>query len=245
MDTTNEEESDDENVDSKQPRLRWFFVGMALFLMLIVLLGFGSTYGRQLVMGLEISGHNLVKTDWAIHIHAATFLGWMTLLLTQTVFVARDETSKHITTGKTVGIGLAVAVLIAGSLITYEQIQAAVNEGLVTWADWPAILMGSGGSWYMLLGFGILVGLALHYRKQPAEHKRYMIFATIILAIPATSRMEYLLGSWNNIIGICAMIVPPIAYDIFTERRLRKATVVGMGFIGVFLAYLILIKILN
>lgn len=243
MGTTQEEESADENVESKQSR--WFFVGMAVFLMLFVILGFGSTYGRQLVLGLEISGSSMVETDWMIHIHAIVFVGWMLLLLTQTVFVARDETSKHMTTGKTVGVGLAVAVLIAGSLIIYEQIQAAVSEGLVTWAEWPAILMGSGPSWYLLLGFGLLVGLALYYRKQPAEHKRYMIFATIILSIPATSRMEYLLGSWNNIIGICAMIAPPIAYDFYTEHRMRKATLVGMGFIGVFLTFLILLKILN
>lgn len=243
MGTSNGKESVDKNVNSKQSR--WFFVGMALFLIFFVILGFGSTYGLQILTGSEISGSSLVETDWVIHIHAIVFAGWMLLLLTQTVFVARDETSKHMTTGKTVGVGLAVAVLIAGSLITYKQIQAAVSEGLVTWADWPAILMGSGGSWYMLLGFGLLVGLALYYRKQPAEHKRYMIFATIILAIPATSRMEYLLGSWNNIIGICAMITPPIAYDFYTGHRMLKATVVGMGFIGVFLAYLILLKILN
>jgi len=243
MGTKKEKESSNENKESKQSQPRLFFLGMAGFLMLFVILGFGSTYGLQLLTGSEISGSSLVETDWVIHIHAVIFLGWMTLLLTQTVFVARGETSKHMTTGKTVGIGLAVAVLIVGSRITYEQIQAAVSEGFVTWAEWPAILMGSGGSWYLLLGFGLLVGLALHYRKQPAEHKRYMIFATIILAIPATSRMEYLLGSWNNIIGICAMIAPPIAYDVYTEHRMRKATVVGMGFTGVFLAYLILLKI--
>ncbi|NBC66129.1 MAG: hypothetical protein GVY07_10815 [Bacteroidetes bacterium] len=243
MSITNEKESGDENSKSKQSR--WFFVGMAVFLMLFVILGFGSTYGRQLVLGLEISGHNFVETDWVVHIHAIVFMGWMTLLLTQTVLVSRAKTQKHMTLGKLLGGVLALAVVIAGNLIIYKKIQSAVSEGLITWAEWRTILYVEAPSWYLLLGFGFLVGLALHYRKQPAEHKRYMIFATIMLAIPATSRMEYLLGSWNNIIGICAMIAPPIVYDFYTEHRMQKATLVGMGFIGVFLAYLILLKILN
>ena len=33
---------------------RYFWVGMAVFLIVIVFLGFGSTYGRQLVMGEEV-----------------------------------------------------------------------------------------------------------------------------------------------------------------------------------------------
>ncbi|MDR8394309.1 hypothetical protein NC796_24385 [Aliifodinibius sp. S!AR15-10] len=225
----------DNSENESSPLLRFFFVGMALFLMLFVLLGFGSTYGMQLLMDKEISGSGLVEADWVIHIHAIVFVGWMTLLLTQTILVARAKTRKHMAVGKKVGGVLAAAVLMAGSLIIYTQIQAAVSKELVTWAEWRAIVMATLAPWFALLGFAMLVGLALFYRKQPEEHKRYMIFATILLAVPATSRMEYLLGPWSNNIGISIMMAPPIAYDIYTEHRMRNATLVGMGFLAVFL----------
>ncbi|NBC66128.1 MAG: hypothetical protein GVY07_10810 [Bacteroidetes bacterium] len=227
MGTSKEEESVDKNVDNKQSR--WFFVGMAVFLILIVVLGFGSTYGLQLLTGSEISGAGIVETDWVIHIHAFVFVGWMLLLLTQTVFVAKGETDVHMAIGKTVGFGLAVAVLIAGSLITYEQIQAAVSQGFVTWAEWPIILINSMQSWMALLLFAGFLGLGLRNRKHPQVHKRYMMFATIMLVFAATSRMEYLLGPWYNTIGMGLMVAPFYIYDLYTSGRVYNATWVGTG----------------
>jgi hypothetical protein len=51
------------------PRLFW--VGMAVFLIVMVVLGFGSTYGRQLALGQDISGFGIVEADGVIHLHAA------------------------------------------------------------------------------------------------------------------------------------------------------------------------------
>lgn len=206
---------------------RYFYIGMAIFLIIMVVLGFGSTYGYQLVMGQEISGLRVVETDWLIHIHAAVFVGWMALLFTQTVFILRGRTQKHMTLGKSVGIGLAVAVLIAGSLITIEQIQAAVSKGVVTWGDWPTILKATLQSWMGLLLFAGLYGLGLFYRKRPQAHKRYMIFATIMLVFAATSRMGYLLGSWHNTIGMGLMVVPIFIYDLYAIGRIHNATLIG------------------
>lgn len=233
MESSTSHSSDIENTTSNAAGItRYFYVGMALFLMLFVVLGFGSTYGLQLLMGKEISGHNFVETDWAIHIHAAVFVGWMLLLITQTALIARGQTLKHMAVGKTVGVGLAVAVILAGSLITYEFAQAINSIGLVAWSDWPSMILATMPSWYSLLSFAILMGLGLVNRNQPPAHKRYMIFATIMLANAATSRMEYLLGSWDTYIGTGIMVAPLIAFDLYNERRIRPATLIGTGFAG-------------
>lgn len=208
---------------------RYFYIGMAIFLIIIVILGFGSTYGYQLVMDQEISGAGVVETDWVIHIHAAVFVGWMILLLMQAVFVAIDEISNHMAIGKTVGIGLAVAVLIAGSLITYVSIQTAIREGLVTWAEWATILLDTMQSWFGLVLFAGLFGLGLRFRDQPQAHKRYMMFATIMLVFAATSRMGYLLGPWHNAIGMGMMVVPLLTYDLYSLTRIHSATLIGTG----------------
>lgn len=229
MGTSNEEESGDENVEPKQSR--WFFVGMALYLMLFVILGFGSTYGLQLLMGKEISGAGIVETDWVIHIHAIVFVGWVLLLIAQAVLISSGRVQKHMAIGKTVGIGLAIAILISGIIIVVAQDFAAVRKGIFTWAEWPSMLLMNKGSIFGLVNFSILFYLGLRNRKQPAAHKRYMVFATITLVIAATSRMHYLLGPapWANHIGTFLMVAPIIGYDLYTMRRIHEATLIGTG----------------
>jgi len=220
------------------PRLFW--VGMAVFLIVMVLLGFGSTYGRQLVMGTEIGADGpydggVVETDWVIHLHAAVFVGWLALLLGQAVLAARGRIQAHMALGSYGGPALGIAVVLVGSLITWMQASAAVAKGQVTWAEWPVILLGTMPSWFSLLGFVVLGGLGLRHRNRPAVHKRYMICGTILLVVAATSRMDYLLGSWANTIGIAVMVAPLFAYDLYTERRLRPATLIGTGWVGALL----------
>jgi hypothetical protein len=211
------------------PRLFW--VGMAVFLIVMVFLGFGSTYGRQLVLGLEISGAGVVETDWVIHLHAAVFVGWMALLLGQAVLAARGRIQAHMTLGKYGGPALGTAVVLAGSLILYQQITAVVANDLLSWAEWPKILLGTFQSWFGLLGFAVLMGLGLRNRRRPAAHKRYMTLATIMLVPAAINRMDYL----ANTIGIAVMVAPLLAYDLYTERRVRPATLIGTGWIGALL----------
>jgi len=209
------------------PRLFW--VGMAVFLIVMVFLGFGSTYGRQLVLGLEISGAGVVETDWVIHLHAAVFVGWMALLFGQAVLAARGRIQAHMTLGKYGGPALGTAVVLAGSLILYQQITAVVAKDLLSWAEWPKILLGTFQSWFGLLGFAVLMGLGLRDRRRPAAHKRYMMLATMMLVPAAINRMDYL----ANTIGIPILVAPLLAYDLYTEGRLHRATLVGAGLLGV------------
>ena len=214
---------------------RYFWVGMAVFLIVIVFLGFGSTYGRQLVLGQEIGADGpyddgLVATNWVIHLHAAVFVGWMLFLLAQTVLIARDRPQTHMRLGGYGGLGLGVAIVVVGAIITYVQVRAAVAAYSIPWADWSTHLLGSMESWFSLLGFAVLVGL--FYRHRPAAHKRYMVFATIMLVAAATSRMEYLLGPWSNAIGMGLMVAPLVAYDLYTDGRVRMATLIGTGWVG-------------
>jgi len=211
---------------------RFFWVGMAVFLIVIVFLGFGSTYGRQLVLGKEISGAGVVETDWVIHLHAAVFVGWTALLLAQTILIARGQTQAHMRLGGYGGTALAGALIGVGVLITAVQAQAGVSKGVFTWAEVPLLTMQS---WFGLLGFAVLFGLGLLYRRRPAAHKRYMTLATVMLVTAATSRMGYLLGPWENTIGFGMMVAPLLAWDLYTERHVLPATLIGTGFVAALL----------
>jgi len=228
-DTSSNTETPSTSTPDTRPEPRLFWVGMAVFLILIVFLGFGSTYGRQLVLGLEISGSGVVETDWVIHLHAAVFVGWMALLLGQAVLAARGRIQAHMMLGSYGGPALGIAVVLAGSLILYQQITAVVAKDLVSWAEWPKILLGTFQAWFGLLGFAVLMGLGLRDRRRPAAHKRYMTLATMMLVPAAINRMDYLADT----IGIAAMVAPLLVYDLYTEGRLHRATLVGAGLLGV------------
>lgn len=133
------------------------------------------------------------------------------------------------------GIALAVAVIVVGILITCVQVQTAIAEGHVTWSEWSLILLGTMPSWMGLLLFTSLLILGLVYRTQPEAHKRYVVFATIMLVVAATSRMDYLLGEWDNTIGIGLMVAPLLAYDLYADGRVHPATLIGTGAAEVYL----------
>jgi len=204
------------------PRLFW--VGMAVFLIVMVFLGFGSTYGRQIVMGTEIGvdgpyDDGLVATDWVIHLHTVVFVGWLALLLAQATLVARGRTQAHMTLGRYGGIALGALVLLTGGLITSVQAQAAVAKDLVTWAEWPQLLEGTMVSWLSLLCFALLLGLGLFYRHRPDAHKRYMVLGTAVLVMAAFGRMDYLLGFWRLLVGMSLVVAPILAYDLYTDTH--------------------------
>lgn len=209
--------------DTNAPSSRLFWVGIAAFLTLMVFLGFGSTYGRQLVLGLDISGIGVVETDWVIHVHAAVFVGWMAFLLTQVTLVARGRTRTHMTLGRYGGIAWGAAVIATGALITYVEMRAGVAEGLITWSEAPFFVPES---WTGLLAFAAFLGLGLLNRTRPEVHKRYMVFATVALVLAATSRMQYLLGPWSHAIGAGLIVAPIIGFDLYTERRIRSTSLI-------------------
>jgi hypothetical protein len=66
-----------------------------------------------------------------------------------------------------------------------------------------------------------------------------MALATVGLAAAATQRMEYLLGFQSiyvlECIGIGAMVLPLIAYDLYTDGRVHRPTLIGTGILYLFI----------
>ena len=219
--------------------LHFFWVGMAMYLIIMVLLGFGSTYGRQLILGHEINGIGVVKTDWVIHLHATVFIGWMVFFLVQTILAASGQTQLHMALGKYGGSILGVAVIGTGILITYMQMQGFVLEGIFSWSEWQGILGATLTAWGSLLVLSLLLGLGLYYRSQPESHKRFMTLTTVALATAATQRMDYLLGFQSiyilESIGVGIMVLPLFVYDFYIEGHIHWATIIGTGILYLFI----------
>lgn len=197
---------------------RHFFVGMALFMMTVVLAGFWPTYFGPILFGEGFEGH------WILHVHAAIFMAWMAALLVQTVLVARNQTSMHMRVGR-YGFVLGVLVLLMGVFLTLRVFQRGVAEGRWTWVEapvafWPPLVD--------MIEFSILLAAGFAYRSRPKVHKRMMFFATVALLHAATGvRMDYLFGTWTTEIMFTLLVGPVYAYDLYTERRVHPATLIG------------------
>jgi hypothetical protein len=213
------------------PLSRYFFVGMALFMTTVVVLGFWPTYFGPLLVGAGFDGH------WILHVHAVIFVGWMAVLLAQATLAAQSQMATHMRLGR-YGIALGGLVLLMGLVLTLRVYQQGVAEGQWTW-------IGAVTTFWQpsvdLVAFAVLLGLGYAYRSQPEIHKRMMLFATVaLLEAAVNARMAYLLGPWSKEIMFAILVGLIWAYDLWTERRVRLATLIGTAIVlpQVLFAYL-------
>src|SRR5215471_15970568 len=90
--------------DDARPRARTrskVYVGLALMIVAIVFAGFSRSFYGTFV---ENTAH-----PWIIHVHAAVYVGWLALLIAQTVLAGRGDIATHRRVGK---FGIAYGALV-------------------------------------------------------------------------------------------------------------------------------------
>jgi hypothetical protein len=210
---------------SRPVRRRWFYTGVSVLITVIVLAGFGPALYESMVMG--------VPRHWAIHLHAAVFLGWLALLIGQAMLAARGQIALHRRVGN-VGIAYGVAVLIFGFVAGLTVPAAYVEAG--TWpldraASFLATIFAD-----MAL-FGGFFGAAIAYRSRPEIHKRLMLLAAIALILPGVARLWFIEARFAGgpnpaALGILVLVwltplLVAMAYDLMTVRRIHPVYWIG------------------
>jgi hypothetical protein len=212
---------------ARRVRRPWFYTGVSVLITIIVLAGFGPSLYESLVLG--------VPRHWAIHVHAAVFLGWLGLLIGQTVLAARGHIVLHRRVGN-VGIAYGIAVVILGFVAGFVVPATYVEAG--TWpldraASFLATIFGD-----MML-FGGFFGAAIAYRRRPEVHKRLMLLAAVALTLPGVARLWFIdamfaggLSARALGIGVFVWLVPllvAMAYDLATRRRIHPVYWIGIA----------------
>lgn len=228
MGTSNKEESEDENVESEQSR--WFFVGMAVFLIVVAVTGFWPTYFGSLFIGQVPIQFGAVEISLPVHIHTAIFMGWLFLLLTQTVLISKDHTQTHTKIG-TYGMIFGLLIFAVGLIMTYVQMESAVAKEFASWSEAPFLAWRS---FFSISQFATLLALGYIYRSSPEWHKRYMILATVAIVQAATSRMRIFLGPWGMEIMFVFLVGPLFIYDYYKKKRIHPATLIGSAIVASF-----------
>lgn len=160
--------------------------------------------------------------------HAATMLGWLGLLASQSLLAARYKLAAHRWAGR------ASLALVAGMLASGGVISWAVGKELgrpeVTVVNLAAFVT-----------FVPLYLLAIRYARQRdlKAHRQAMLIATLALMTPAYARVVQVLGLPDPVaIGVQVPITIAIAagYDWVLHGRVTKATLAMLAFsVGVVL----------
>jgi hypothetical protein len=153
-----------------------FYICMAIAAMATALAGFAPA--------IVDPASRKAPLDWAAGVHGLVFSAWLALFLTQALLVSSRRMAVHRLLGG-VGAGLAVSMLLSGYVTTI----AMARRGY----DLSGDLTGESLDVFMvmvfqlgdLLCFGILVGLAIHFRQRVDAHKRLMLLATVGALMPA------------------------------------------------------------
>lgn len=153
-----------------------FYIGMALVAMAITIAGFGpamlDTESRREPMNLTVM------------VHAVIFGAWLVLFLMQTILVSKGKISTHKKMGYA-GAVLAFLMVVSGYLTAIKMTRRGydLSGDLIQGANDPisllALQLGD------VLTFGLLVGIAVRYRRRPDIHKRLMLLATVGALMPA------------------------------------------------------------
>lgn len=157
-----------------------FYFYMALALGLVVLAGFAPTYFLR-------SLSDLPPLSIRVQIHGAVFTAWMLLLVAQVALVRADRRDLHRPLG-IAGAFLAILVLAVGADVAIGAASRFQMSGFrplgYTAAEFLAMQL------LQLLQFGVLVALAIRFRRRPDVHKRLMLLATITILPSAIARFH-------------------------------------------------------
>jgi hypothetical protein len=213
-----------EGTPRRAPGRTGFYVGASLLITAIVFAGFAPSFYRSFVQG--------AVWPWIIHVHAAVYLGWMALLIGQTVLAASGRIALHRRVGN-FGIGYGVLVLIIG--VAVSLVLPALH---VTAGEWPieqaaAFLPIPLGDMVLFGGF---FGAAVAYRSKPEIHKRLVLLATVALMFAAVSRLWFAEAIPIRLTVWYLPVAVAMGYDLITTRRVHPVYWIGAGVMAAALA---------
>jgi hypothetical protein len=196
---------------------RTFYVGLSVFMVLLVAAGFWPSYYGPLVRGAA-------HAPAFLHFHGAIFAGWMALLVAQVMLAATGRIRAHRSVGA-VGLGYGAVVWLMGTFTSFFAPVMHLNAGEWTIDQAAAFLPIPLGD--MVLFGSFLVPAAL-YRRRPEVHKRLMLLATVAIVFAAVFRLN--VAGMPMPAAIALWFVPVflgMSYDAFTRGRVHVVYWIG------------------
>ena len=201
---------------------RWFFTGMALLMIAVVLAAFTPSIahpaGRRAQLSVLAATHGIV------------FFVWVLIFLIQSRLVATQHVAWH----KRLGLA-SIFVLALMIPLAYTTTITMVRRGFDLSGDLSVeagndLIHDAVFPFFNTLIFAVLVIAALAYRRRPEIHKRLMLFANIEL-MPAP--LAHFIGHnpWLAslpaaivMIPISMFVIAAVGRDWLAARRVHPLT---------------------
>lgn len=203
---------------------RYFYVGIASVLAIIVFVAFTRTYWAPL-------GQRTLALHPAIQVHAILFFLWTLFFLMQTVLPVRNRTALHRQVGM-FGIALAAMMVFSGVLGLIVSLKSGLEVRPQIARTAAALSFGG-----MTL-FTTFISLGIANVLRPERHKRFMVLATFSILQAAIARLIMLIPSIGQPLRITIgtiivdlMLLTVIAIDSRAQRRIHPVYVGGALFI--------------
>jgi len=186
---------------SQRHVVRWFYIGAAVFVILLHVAGFAPSL-------LDQSMRNDPPSPLVI-IHGLVAVGWLLLFLAQATLVTTGRTSIHRRLGAIV-LATTVVMVVLTFLTTIEMVRRGhdlsgdlFRPAAAAGAQVPSVAEVDGGlgAFVAALSFGILVAAGWWHRRRPQIHKRLMLMALLLLAsVPLLHLGGHLVGRWPELL---------------------------------------------
>jgi hypothetical protein len=200
---------------------RKFYTRMALFLMLIVLLGFGpSFYLRGIVPPYPRPNPTLPPS---VMFHGVVFTIWMGIFIAQTQLISARKHKLHMRLGIA---WVAFAVLMIGVMYMTAVwgVARGSNPPFTTPLEWTIVPLA------VIPSFAFLIAEGWRRRREAQWHKRLMLGASILVVFgPGFSRIPLAPPTFAGFFiqlfaGMFLLFAPLFIWDRKTTGRVHPAT---------------------
>lgn len=211
-----------QTIDGSRRREHYFYGFMAGAVLLTVFAGFAPTY----YLAAWFDAPPLAPL---VHLHGIVFTAWVMLFAVQVRLVMTRRTALHRRVGG-FGAGLALSMVLLGVITAVVSAQHGhTPSAAIPPLSFLAIPL------FNIAAFGLLVGVAIWRRRDPATHKRLMLSATLCVLAPAFARLPLgfiQTGGPPAFFGLTDLLwLACLAYDGLTRRRVHAAWLAGGGVI--------------
>jgi hypothetical protein len=193
-----------------------FFTGMSFVILGAVFLGFSRSFFLRPLFPPRGAPERF------FYLHGAIFTAWFVLLAVQSSLVGLRRTGLHRRLGW-VGAALVVAMVVTG---VEGALIAARRPGGFVDIPIPPLRFLAIPMMEMVL-FPVLIGAAIALRRDPQSHKRLMLIGSISIITAAVARWPFdiMKAGPPAFLGITDLfLVPIVAWDLYTRRRLHPTT---------------------
>lgn len=200
-----------------------FFCGMALLILATIFYGFAQSYFLAGMFRARLPNR-------LIHVHAATFMAWIFLLVAQSLLVTVGQVKWHRRLG-IAGFLLACMMVIVGFLAATDGTLRGGPPGVDPLEFYYSLLSE------VLIGFPALVYLAFRLRFNPPAHKRLILIATLVLIDAGIVRwpIRWIAESSLMVSLVVYLFLGFIvAFDFWSTGKVHRVTVWGGAFLILF-----------